>query len=116
MRIVERIDQVGNVAVEIVPLQNASATEVVRVLLGGAPSCEAWRLLLPIVLPDGSAASEDTRAECKSVRPTGGQTACAQEPPYTLSHAAFARVKSALLAPAMTASTFMSRARSFIKP
>src|ERR1700722_13123993 len=32
MRIIERIDQVGDADVEIVPLQNASATEVVRVI------------------------------------------------------------------------------------
>src|SRR5580693_7662757 len=32
MRIIERIDQVGDADVEIVPLQNASATEVVRVM------------------------------------------------------------------------------------
>src|ERR1700722_8558890 len=32
MRIIERIDQVGDAEVEIVPLQNASATEIVRVI------------------------------------------------------------------------------------
>jgi general secretion pathway protein D len=32
MRIIQRIDQVGDADVEIVPLQNASATEVVRVI------------------------------------------------------------------------------------
>jgi general secretion pathway protein D len=32
MRIVQRIDQVGDADVEIVPLQNASATEIVRVV------------------------------------------------------------------------------------
>src|ERR1700684_1027830 len=32
MRIIQRIDQVGDADVEIVPLQNASATEVVRVM------------------------------------------------------------------------------------
>ena len=32
MRIIQRIDQVGDADVEIVPLQNASATEVVRVV------------------------------------------------------------------------------------
>src|ERR1017187_7233099 len=32
MRIIQRIDQVGDADVEIVPLQNASATEIVRVI------------------------------------------------------------------------------------
>ena len=34
MKIIARIDQVGDTDVEVIPMQNASATEVVRVLTG----------------------------------------------------------------------------------
>jgi hypothetical protein len=38
---------------------------------------QAWRVLLPIVPGDGSAAFEDIRAECATfVRSPGGQAAC----------------------------------------
>jgi hypothetical protein len=38
---------------------------------------QAWRVLLPTVPGDGTAAFEDLRAECASfVRSPGGQTAC----------------------------------------
>ena len=38
---------------------------------------QAWRVLLPIVPGDGSAAFEDIRAECATfVRSPGGQPAC----------------------------------------
>ena len=37
---------------------------------------QAWRVVLPVVPEDGSAASADVKAECANIRPHGGQTSC----------------------------------------
>jgi hypothetical protein len=37
---------------------------------------QAWRVVLPVVADDGSAASADVKAECANIRPPGGQTSC----------------------------------------
>ena len=74
MRIIERIDQVGDQDVEVIPLQNASATEVVRVINssyqgqqaaeGGTARSRLW----PMIVPTACWSAAISRNGCGSAR------------------------------------------------
>jgi hypothetical protein len=80
-------------------------TGIGSIYLATRHPAQVWRMLLPIVSHDGSAASEDIRVEFASARAPGCQTACLQDPPNTASYAAFPHGRSLSPAPAMIAST-----------